>query len=144
MLIADRWDRFNRGWHMKRLIGKPFDEWRVTDERVTSLYHSTGEATCGMFCVRCDPLVVLLVIASSGGGGGHVSVSLPDRCPSWEEMRFVKRAFFRPDKWAVEYHPPMAENQSFHDYCLHLWRPQTGSLPLPPAGMVAPRDDSFG
>ena len=45
---------------------------------------------------------VLKVQISDGAGWDHVSVSLPDRCPAWEEMCFVKELFFLPDEVAIQ------------------------------------------
>jgi hypothetical protein len=78
----------------------------------------------------------LRVIFAWGLGWDHVSVSLQDRVPNYHEMKHVKRIFFRPDEWAVEYHPPQYEYISVNDNVLHLWRPQDGSLPTPPSIMV--------
>lgn len=76
------------------------------------------------------------IIASWGGGWDHVSVSLPHRCPTWEEMEAVKRAFFKPDELAVQYNLPPSKHISLHPNCLHLWRPQDQEIPLPPEWMV--------
>jgi hypothetical protein len=103
---------------------------------------------------------------SAGGGWDHVSVSLPDRCPTWEEMSFVKDLFFRDDEVVMQLHPAKSEHVNFHPYCLHLWRPQTdaevraereewerageawpgdypdgspGEIPLPPTLFVGPK-----
>ena len=78
----------------------------------------------------------LRIIASSGGGWEHVSVSLPHRCPTWEEMEAVKREFFEPHETAVQFHVPPIEHVNAHPYCLHLWRPQYGDIPRPPSWMV--------
>ena len=67
----------------------------------------------------------------------HVSVSRTDRVPNWEEMEYVKRAFFRDDETAIEYHVPPSDHINRHEFCLHLWRPQTGAIPRPPAYMIA-------
>jgi hypothetical protein len=80
----------------------------------------------------------LRIIASNGGGWDHVSVSLVDRCPTWDEMEFVKRLFFKDDEVAVEIHPALKNYRSAMPYCLHLFRPQKVELPLPPTWMVAP------
>ena len=66
----------------------------------------------------------------------HVSVSHSDRCPTWEEMDFVKRLFFLPDEVCFQLHVAESENISNHPYCLHIWRPLEASIPLPPAIMV--------
>ena len=83
----------------------------------------------------------LLVVASDGGGWDHVSVSTAARCPTWEEMCLVKRLFFRDDEVVIQYHP--AEGEGYinnHPHCLHLWRPQSAEIPLPPAWMVGVTD----
>lgn len=36
----------------------------------------------------------------------HVSVSLPDRCPTWEEMCWVKSLFFEDEECVLQFHPP--------------------------------------
>ena len=66
----------------------------------------------------------------------HVSVSLPDRTPTWEEMCHVKSLFFTDDEWVMQLHPPKSKNISMHDFCLHLWRPHDQAIPMPPSWMV--------
>lgn len=74
----------------------------------------------------------LHVIASWGGGWDHVSVSLPNRCPTWDEMAAVKNMFFRPNETAIEYHPAELNYVNQHPYCLHIWKPQNEEIPQPP------------
>jgi hypothetical protein len=105
---------------------------------------------------------------SEGGGWDHVSVSLPHRCPTWEEMCFIKELFFRDDETCFQLHPAKKENISFHPYCLHIWRPQTqeecdvvkqawgdewpygsafvapSAIPLPPVIFVGPQTTEKG
>ena len=82
------------------------------------------------------------VIASSGKDQpegwrwDHVSVSLSNRCPTWEEMDYIKRLFFHPEEVCFQLHVSSAEHISNHDYCLHIWRPLEAQIPLPPAEMV--------
>ena len=95
-------------------------------------------APFGAFFVQCDG-VELKVIMSTDGGWDHVSVSTPTRCPTWEEMHWIKQRFFRPDEAVMQLHPPESDYRNFHPYCLHLWRPQRESIPLPPGIMVAPK-----
>lgn len=78
----------------------------------------------------------LKVIASSGEGWDHVSVSANNRCPNWIEMDYIKRLFFKPDECAIQYHVPEVEHINCHPFCLHLWRPQEGEIPMPPKEMV--------
>jgi hypothetical protein len=76
---------------------------------------------------------------ADGCGWEHVSVSLADRCPTWDEMAWVKDLCWGPDACVVQYHPPRAEYVNCHPYCLHLWRPAGAELPRPPAGLVGPK-----
>jgi hypothetical protein len=78
----------------------------------------------------------IMVIASNGKGWDHVSVSLPYRCPLYDEMKAIKGIFFRDDEWAMELHAPPSKHISCHPYCLHLWRPQDAAIPIPPEEMV--------
>jgi hypothetical protein len=66
----------------------------------------------------------------------HVSVSLPDRCPTWDEMVFIKDMFFAQDETVLQFHPPAAQYVNRHPYTLHLWRPLLAVVPLPPEIMV--------
>lgn len=83
----------------------------------------------------------LFVISSTGLGWDHVSVTVRDerRCPTWDEMAFVKRQFFSDDECAIQYMPADADNISYHPYCLHIFRPQDVIFPMPPHEMVGPR-----
>ena len=80
----------------------------------------------------------LRVIVSDGLGWDHVSVSLSDRCPTWEEMCHIKKVFFQGNEWVLQYHPAQDANVNCHEHCLHLWRPQAVDFPKPPAWMVGP------
>lgn len=66
----------------------------------------------------------------------HVSVSLVGRCPTWDEMCYVKSLFFRGDEWVFQLHPPATENINIHEFCLHLWRPTQQEFPKPPSNYV--------
>ena len=80
----------------------------------------------------------LTVLASWVEEWEHVSVSLNNRCPNWREMSFVKRLFWEDDATVMQLHVPVTEHMSYHPYCLHMWRPLQGEIPLPPKRMVAP------
>lgn len=92
----------------------------------------------GAFIIPFGGDVKLIVIASDGEGWDHVSVSLPRRTPTWEEMCAVKDLFFAPDECVIQFHPPRAVYRNFHPHCLHLWRPQDIAPPMPDPEMVAP------
>jgi hypothetical protein len=90
-----------------------------------------GDETGGYFRLNN-----LHIIASNGEGWDHVSVSLPDRCPTWEEMCKVKRVFFEPEECVIQYHPPESVYINNNPFVLHMWRPQNGTIPMPPQYMV--------
>lgn len=69
------------------------------------------------FDLRCQ--------ASAGEGWEHVSVSLPNRCPNWVEMDFVKRMFWRDDEVVMQLHISDDRKVDRCKTCLHLWRPMT-------------------
>lgn len=81
---------------------------------------------------------VLRCLATAGEGWDHVSVSLEDRCPTWEEMCFVKDTFFKPAETVVQYHPAHDDYVNCHPFCLHLWRPLYQNMPKPPPALVGP------
>ena len=100
-------------------------------------YGGPGNPMGGVFLVPCPSSGrILRVIASNGDGWDHVSVSLPSRCPSWEEMEHVKRKFFHDYETAMQLHVPVAEHINIHKHVLHLWRPHDKEIPLPPRVMV--------
>lgn len=72
------------------------------------------------------------VIASDGMGWEHVSVSLPTRAPTWEEMCWVKSLFWDREDCVMQLHPPESEWVNNHPHCLHLWRPVSAEIPRPP------------
>lgn len=80
----------------------------------------------------------LHVIASNGRGWEHISVSIVgvSRCPSWEQMCFIKSLFWDEDDTVIQYHPAKAEYINSHPYVLHLWRPTEAELPKPLPTMI--------
>lgn len=90
------------------------------------------------------------VIASASHGWDHVSISRTDRCPTWEEMEWMRRKFFRPDEFAFQYHAPIADyvDGKFKGNCptcLHLWRPwESGGFTVPPKWMVGGMTEDEG
>jgi hypothetical protein len=78
----------------------------------------------------------LRVIASTGEGWDHVSVSMQRRIPTWIEMDYIRSLFFEEDEVVMQLHPAREHHINVMEYCLHLWRPQTEAIPLPPKWMV--------
>lgn len=54
-----------------------------------------------------------------------------ERCPTWEEMCFIKDFFWTAGDCVLQYHPPKADNVSMHPFCLHLWKPLGVDIPVP-------------
>lgn len=77
-------------------------------------------------------------ICSWGGDWDHVSISILNirRCPTWEEMCWVKGIFWKPEEAVMQLHPAASEYVNTHPLCLHLWRPQTVDIPSPPKHFV--------
>jgi hypothetical protein len=98
----------------------------------------------GAFKVIC-PLTggKLHILATDGDiedaqGWDHVSVSLSDRCPTWEEMHWTKQQFWLPEECVFQLHPPESEYINFHPYALHMWRHTAIPCPKPPSIFVGP------
>jgi hypothetical protein len=98
-----------------------------------------GDAFNGAFMLKARPTrASLYVIASNGGGWEHVSVSVAGerRCPTWDEMAWIKTVFFEDHETVMQLHPPQSAYVNNHAHCLHLWRPLREGIPVPPALMV--------
>jgi hypothetical protein len=94
-----------------------------------------GEGNKGAFVVPYQSNKSTVII-SDEGGWDHVSVSLKNRNPNWDEMCFIKNLFFEPEELAIQYHPPKSLYKNVHNHCLHLWRCQDYPHILPPIWMV--------
>lgn len=82
----------------------------------------------------------LIIIASSGDDTmpwEHVSARVEEyrggRCPTWDEMCFVKDLFWDPEEAVVQFHPPQSQYVNNHPHVLHLWKPIGLQLLLPPS-----------
>ncbi len=97
-----------------------------------------GDDHNGAFLVRGPERRSLVILASDGGGWDHVSVSIDDShdTPTWAEMCFAKSLFFEPEETVLQYHPPRSRYINHFEGCLHLWRPQTAEVPMPPLVLV--------
>jgi hypothetical protein len=102
---------------------------------------ATADGNNGAFLLQTTPGVWLQVIVSDGGGWEHVSVSpsREKRCPTWDEMCWVKSLFWEPEEVVIQYHPAESEYVTLHPFCLHLWKPREVALPTPPAIFVGPK-----
>lgn len=83
----------------------------------------------------------LKVIVSSDEGWDHVSVSLPNRTPTWAEMCYIKDIFFDPNETVVQFHPTHEAYINHHPNCLHLWKKIDQDFELPPWWMIGTLSD---
>lgn len=86
----------------------------------------------GRFSVRVNGNN-FFIVASDGMDWDHVSVSLRDRCPTWEELCIIKDIFFNAEETVVQFHPKKSEYVNNYPYCLHMWRYQKEEHLLPPS-----------
>ncbi len=114
--------------------------YRITDPNIAGNYYSdTTFGNNGLFFIQAGASK-LRVIASDGDGWEHVSVSLINRCPSWEEMCKIKSLFWDDEDAVMQIHPRKSEYVTYHAFCLHLWRPNDGrEIPLPHYATVGPK-----
>lgn len=72
----------------------------------------------------------------------HISVSigLPGkqalRCPTWDEMCYMKSVFWDKEDCVVQFHPAESEYVNTHPFVLHLWRSVDEKFPTPDKIMV--------
>lgn len=74
-------------------------------------------------------------------GWEHLSVSMPSRTPTWEQMCIMKDIFWNKNEACVEYHPREEDYVNNHKHCLHIWRPTHEPLPTPPSILVGFRSE---
>ena len=93
----------------------------------------------GIFDIPLSSEETALAIADNGmcdSEWEHVSVSTPNRCLTWEEMCKIKDLFFNEDEAVMQIHPAKKDYVNVHSFCLHLWKPKTKEIPLPPSYLV--------
>lgn len=65
----------------------------------------------------------LSIIASTDNGWEHISVTLANRTPTWDEMCYVKKVFFEDEDLCLQFHPRKSQYVNAHEHCLHIWKP---------------------
>ena len=80
-------------------------------------------------------------IVSYQMGWEHLSVSMPSKTPSWDQMCRMKDIFWNKDEACVEYHPKEEDYVNMHQHCLHIWKTTEEYLPTPPHFLVGFKDD---
>lgn len=65
----------------------------------------------------------------------HISCSLRNRAPTWDEMCYLKNLFWHENEMCVQYHPAQYDYVNMAKNCLHIWK-FTGEMPKPPTEYV--------
>lgn len=118
---------------------RTLNKYRDEEWQKACIPEGTRRSLAGAFVIKLKSGVELSVIADNGIRSPeweHVSVSLKERCPTWEEMCQIKDLFFREDEAVIQIHPAKEEYVNIHKNCLHLWRPKNQKLPLPEKRLV--------
>lgn len=100
-----------------------------------------ADGMMGGFIVRLpgSNTISLTVVAADDRlnfGWEHVSVSTTQRCPTWDEMCYIKNLFWEEDETVIQFHPKKSQYRNVHPYCLHLWKSTRGEHVLPPSIFV--------
>lgn len=123
-------------------------DWSKIDEKRVnypgSLQTEAGDRF-GVFKLTTGKGASLLCIVDDGKTTGweHVSVHVedrgeekPSRCPSWNEMCYVKRTFWDDSETVVQFHPKQEQYINNHSFVLHLWKRVQLDYTLPPSCLV--------
>lgn len=101
----------------------------------TTFQGMRGDKANGLFIIKPKRLAVII---SNGESWEHASVSRRSKCPSYDDMEYVKQQLWGADACVMQLHVPAADHVNCHPYCLHLWRPLDAEIPRPPKMMVGP------
>ena len=89
---------------------------------------------CGIFNINYEGTYFRVIASIDGEGENtweHVSVSHPQRTPSWDVMCKMKDLFFDDEEKVIQFHPKKSQYVNFHEHCLHMWRPVNKELFVP-------------
>lgn len=114
------------------------DKYRVKD----GIWKTKDGEKMGMFNIpspTCNR-VLKVVCANMENEWQHVSVSLENRCPNWEEMSYIKDLFWSNGETVVQFHPKKSEYVNNHPYVLHLWKKKDKEFELPPSILVGVKE----
>ena len=98
-----------------------FDKLESKEEKLNFIFNEVGFGFGGTYTDE-DTGDKLHFICSYQVGWFHLSVSMPDKDPSWVQMCKMKDIFFDDEEECVEYHPKKSEYINKHPHCLHIWR----------------------
>lgn len=61
------------------------------------------------------------VIVSLDDGLWHMSISFPNRLPTYDELKKARYKYLPEVHYAAQIFPPESEFVNVHPYCIHLW-----------------------
>jgi hypothetical protein len=126
---------------------RSFYDGRLAKYRIVDGFHGSDESYkfTGAFRIpfKFDNRNQKLIVVSTGNqfrqdnfndinNWEHVSVSHPNRCPTWDEMNFIKGVFWSDYETVIQYHPSKKHYINNHKTCLHMWKPIHFKIKLPP------------
>lgn len=102
------------------------EKFRIKNGVFGSTSQAGNNGAFNIFLMKSPDLNPLLhnfhAIASDQMDWEHVSISMEKRCPTWEEMCFIKDMFWDEEDLVVQMHVPKKDYVNNHPFCLHLWR----------------------
>jgi len=130
---------------MKNKLDQDIERKRLTKENCKianfPLISDSLSGCNGLFIFPRPSKEFLICLVSNQLCWDHVSISINDekkkfsRLPTWEEMNFVKRAFWEDDETVVQFHPKKSQYVNIGQV-LHLWKKQNTEYELPPAELI--------
>lgn len=76
------------------------------------------------------------IVFTSSFGWEHLSVSTPNKTPTWDVMCKLKDIFWNEEEVCMQLHPAKSDYVNMHEHCLHIWKPIDKQIPTPPSIMV--------
>lgn len=119
---------------MKKQVPQNIERYRI---KIGPLASDASYGMNGAFTINYAG-TELHVIISDGEGWDHVSVSTWHRCPTFDELKWIKNLFWEKDETVIHFWPKESEYVNFHPYTLHLWKKQGVDYELPPKKFIGP------
>jgi hypothetical protein len=121
---------------MKKDFPEKIERYRVTTGPLRSI---KGFGFNGAFEIpyrKKTTKTMLFVVVSDQCGWDHVSISTAHRCPTYNEMKYIKDLFWDGEETVVQFFPKKSQYVNKCPFCLHLWKKQGADYDLPPQEFV--------
>lgn len=79
-----------------------------------------------------DPVCELFIIVGTLDEWEFVQVTAADRCPTWDEMKWLKDCCWDAEDVCFQLHPAASRYINKSEFSLWIWRPTTTEIPQPP------------